>query len=298
MPCTFVPKDALPIIWQDTKTATSTKMGLGPSKLQPPVAHPRTGMRQTDQKQNQSEQMEVPPPGLPMKTSQLDPMRPIKAPRVDKVQTTKDGHEGSRPKLFIPLYPSTKWGEFNPKLHQYWKEKEIKARERRLLSKAVPKSGGPWSGRHGSRIPQVHQVVPAFAKPGKTGKGSSKGRHLRIIKVIQKAEKKMGVHGNFDTQKSSQKGEGKLPQGEEVQMQEIHPDQTPEWEGNESPQKFEGQIGEEEDQWDICEKDWELEGNENWQGCEQGPWTEEEAWYRGEAGFSGEGIMEDTEGEE
>ena len=52
--------------------------------------------------------------------------QPIKAPWVNKKQMPIRGNEEGMPKC-IPLYPSTKWGVYNPKLHQYWKEKETRA---------------------------------------------------------------------------------------------------------------------------------------------------------------------------
>ena len=225
-------------------------------------------------------------------------MRPIKAPRVDKVQSTIFGDEANCPKLLIPLYPSTKWGVRNPKIHQYWREKDIKAKEKRLLSKAVPKSGGPWSEKQKYESPQSHQAEAGSIKPVNTGKGSSKGHQLKIIKVIHKAEKKMGDRRQYSKKKSAQKEGWKHKEDKEVQTQEIHHDQTPEKEGIEPPPKTAAEERAEEDEWEICETAWETEGKGNQQGNDQGPWSEEELWYQKEAGSSGEGYMEDTEGEE
>ena len=163
---------------------------------------------------------------------------------------------------------------------------------------AVPKYGGPWDANEKYEGPQSHQAKAEDNQPGKKGKGSSKGNRLKIIKVIHKVAKKTDGIKQLRREKSAQKGGWKHQEDKEVQTLDIQTDQTTEKEGIVPPPMTKVLESEEEVKWDICESEWETEGNGNQQGSEQGPWEVE--GIRGPMVTSTSGVecMEDTEGEE
>ena len=283
---------------QDEGTATQPPKWMNAINPQARTDDPQPGVQYENAPYGPTIPSEVQNEGLPLKASEMDPLRPIKAPKVDKVKMNVLKTENTRPKCLIPLYPSFKWGIPNPKIHQYWREKDIKAKEKRLLNMAVPKSGGPWSGKKNMEGAMAHQEDTGIIKPVKKGKGPTKSHQLKIIKVIQKTEKKKGEHPHSSKKRSALKEGWKLQDDKGVQTQEIHQEWTSDLGGTQPPPRTTAQEKPDEEDWEICETEWDMVGEEYQPGKEQGPWTEEEAWYQQAAYASGEENLEDTEGEE
>ena len=287
---------------QDEGTATQPPKWMNAINPQARTDDPQPGVQYENAPYGPTIPSEVQNEGLPLKASEMDPLRPIKAPKVDKVKMNVLKTENTRPKCLIPLYPSFKWGIPNPKIHQYWREKDIKAKEKRLLNMAVPKSGGPWSGKKNMEGAMAHQEDTGIIKPVKKGKGKGKGppksHQLKIIKVIQKPEKKRDEHPQPSKKHITLKEGWKAQVNKGVQTPEMYRDLSSDLGAIQPPFSTMEQDKPDQGEWETGETEWEMVGEESQPEMELGPWTEEEAWYQ-QAAFAGDGEnLEGTEGEE
>ena len=243
----------------------------------------------------------VPPPGLEQDIPQRTPVKPIRAPMVKKLKGTGKGDGKGHPRCLIPLYPSSKWGVPNPKIHKYWREQEIKAKEQRLLRMTVPKCSVPWTALPKMTEPQTHKMGELTTMVEKKGKGPTKSNQLKIIKVIQRKQKNQGAPG-----KSGNGGvcnqEGVTSKEEkEVQTEETLEEQPQQAKSAETPQLPMTSDGQDGEEWEICEQEWGNEGQGNQDMKDAGQWMCHEKWVSGEEGLGNEMHMEsleDTEGEE
>ena len=114
---------------------------------------------------------------LPNQTQQEEG-RQQKKPGMQLIPT-KPIMEEEPPRFIVPLYPSSKWGVFNPELHAKWNRERVECIEENLMNKAISKSppgpGGP--GR---------DMAASGVIKGKGGNQMKKP--LKVIKVIKRAQ--------------------------------------------------------------------------------------------------------------